>query len=766
MPSFSSRVCACVRSGKDDGAYANALLPDLSIDASTKLGQAFGLVTAEADAKSGDALVALLEDAIGRAAEEVAARALGESRDALIEQLVAKVNQRMEPVFAENGLAVERSTVSATLAFVDGRTLFAMLWGYPHAMLLRNPGGEDGTVFDLVAESRVGEQSPAARDRFAEIISGPLSAKDRVVLASHDLLETLARDKVLSSVGANRGDAAASALADLLMAYAGVDSAAIIVAGEPSYGSAPGTVAQPKTSMDSLLGTASRTNDILSPSILRPMGRKISAIMQAAMAATKGRSAKPGRRAPEAAPAEEPREERMAMTDESATVGDEDLAAEEPRVTNRADRARNDGPSLWSGVAASASSMGKRAAGAIGSGVRSLADGKKRNALLATFKGDHGSYADAAVARWNALTQRGKAALIGLMAVILVANGLGLASVVRGAQERRVADYENRVAAARQKIDAAESSLIYNDYARAKTLLDEAEKAAAELPTKTPEEQRVRRELDASLARQRQAMRREVPLAAATVLATVPDSGAHLGKMALYKNAAWVAAVDGSVYSFVLKDGKELKKAEASLGAAPAYLAATGSNGLVVGDAGGKTVRVSDAGKGKAATLDGIPDLAATDAEVYGSSLYVLDASHNRILKYPILDDGFGKATLSIKDGTDVGAGQALAIDGSIFTVSGDGTARKMTKGARDPFVLQETEPALRQALSARAAETSDALYVLEPGRILKYSRTTGRFINQFTSAELATATDFLVDEKAKTIIVTAGARLLKFPLP
>jgi hypothetical protein len=224
--------------------------------------------------------------------------------------------------------------------------------------------------------------------------------------------------------------------------------------------------------------------------------------------------------------------------------------------------------------------------------------------------------------------------------------------------------------------------------------------------------------------------------------------------------------VDGTVYTISAKDPKRLEKVEASLGAAPAYVAATASNGIIVGDAAGKTVRITEAGKGTAATLGGVPDFAATAAEVYGSSLYVLDASHNRILKFAILDKEFGKATLSIKDGTDVSGGAAMVIDGSIFSIGADGTTRKMTKGTRDPFVLGDAEPKPTKVLAARIGESTDALYLLEAGRLLKYSRTTGRFINQFTHKDLQDATDFVIDEKAKTVIVAAGARLLKFQLP
>ncbi len=761
MPSNYCRICTCVRTGgkSTNNGYANAIIPELSAEATAKLGQAFGLVTAEADAKSGSALSALLEDAIARAAEEVSTKSLGETRDAMVEHLVAKVNSAMEPVFSERGLPIDRSTVSAIMAFVDGRTLFTVLWGYPHALLLRNPSGSDAATFDLVAEGRAGEQAPAARDRFAEIVSGPLSNKDRVVLSSHDLLDSLSREKLLSTIGANRGDAAANGIADLLMAYAGVESAAIVVAGEPAYASGPiGAAPPPKTSMDNLFGTASRTNDILSPSIFRLMAQRVGSMVG---------GSKSGKVEGGQDRSKEQRAEKQAMRDDTRDErdDDDDDTFEDEQDFRRPNKKANAGPSLVSTALAASGRAAKRAAAAIGHSAKAITDRERRTATLTAFKGEHASYTDATIAKWNGLPRKKKLLVMMVLSVIVVANGFGLVAMVNGAKLKKIAAYEDSVTTIRQKIDTAESSLIYNDYGRAKILLDEAQALINDLPIKTADQQRTKNNLVTNLDQQRQAMRREVPLTSPTVVATVTEGAAHLGKIAIYKTKLWVTAVDGSIYSMGTKD-KELIKAEANLAAAPSWITPTASNGLIAGDATGKTVRITDAGKGLAVTLGSVPDLAITDAEVYSSSIYVLDAAHNRILKFAILDKDYGKGALTIKDGTDVSAGRTMAIDGSIFVINADATSRKLTKGARDPFVLQDAEPKAKNVIASQIGEATDALYVLEPGRLLKYSRTTGRFINQYTSEVLNEATDFLVDEKAKTVTVVAGAKLLRFVMP
>lgn len=370
------------------------------------------------------------------------------------------------------------------------------------------------------------------------------------------------------------------------------------------------------------------------------------------------------------------------------------------------------------------------------------------------------------VGGFNALAPKSRILLFTALTLTMAFND----SVLVGSWQRKFEELgaaeEKRVSVIEQKIDAAEASMIYRDENRAKTLLAEATAAIETLPEKKPKDAEKKAELKSRVAASQDALRHVVTLAAPEVVATVAAEGKQvaLAKLAMRGESAWTMSADGDIFRVNLKDGATTKVADVSQ---PKALIAAGDGILAVGD-GGTGRFVSPAGKASDRPVQTDADARINDAEIYGSRLYVLDAAHNRIVRHAAEGTGYGKAQSYMKDGTDLSNAVSLAIDGVVYVLKADGSVVRIAKGSHEDFAVAEADPPVTAAKRLRTNANAKFLYVLDgaPARILKYNKDTGFLVAQYSSPSLEGATDFTVDEKAKTATVAVGDKLLKFGLP
>lgn len=374
------------------------------------------------------------------------------------------------------------------------------------------------------------------------------------------------------------------------------------------------------------------------------------------------------------------------------------------------------------------------------------------------------------VRRFNNLPAASRYILLALLAVIYVFNiSLTFAGWQRQ-REEAAASYDRTTASIHQKIDSAEASLIYRDEVRARELLGEAETMVAALPNRTQNQKMIREALTKKIETKYDAIRREVRLEAPEVVAGIAmtQETPVLTRLTRGGDVIWAASAGGEVFRIIPKDGTAEKTGD-SPGGAPAVFVAAG-NSLLTGDGGGQLAAISSGGRAvtKTVELNGT-EIMIADADLYNNRLYLLDPTHNRILKLEPTVKGYAQAQHYLKDGTDVSTAVSMSIDGLVYVLLRDGTIVKLIKGTRDPaFNAARPEPAITSPARIRSWVDADYLYVLDtdPARLLSFDKETGALSAQYVSDALVGASDFLVDEEARTILVASGNNLLRFSLP
>ncbi|HSD12532.1 MAG TPA: hypothetical protein VLC10_03160, partial [Patescibacteria group bacterium] len=109
----------------------------------------------------------------------------------------------------------------------------------------------------------------------------------------------------------------------------------------------------------------------------------------------------------------------------------------------------------------------------------------------------------------------------------------------------------------------------------------------------------------------------------------------------------------------------------------------------------------------------------------------------------------------------------SMAIDGSVYVLRKDGSISRIVKGLQEQFAVSPADPPVTAPLRLRTEEASD-LFVLDssPARILRYNKKTGVLMAQYVSDSLKGATDFAIDAKGTTALVSVNNQILRFALP
>lgn len=138
---------------------------------------------------------------------------------------------------------------------------------------------------------------------------------------------------------------------------------------------------------------------------------------------------------------------------------------------------------------------------------------------------------------------------------------------------------------------------------------------------------------------------------------------------------------------------------------------------------------------------------------VYLGNFYLLDTKDG-IIKYA------GETTpktnyLASGVAPDFTKATDLAIDGSIWVLTNDGSISKFTKGAQDQFTLKGLDKPFVKPTRIVTSVDDDNVYILDNGnkRIVVFDKT-GNFLAQYESGILGSATAIDVHEKDKKIYV------------
>lgn len=154
--------------------------------------------------------------------------------------------------------------------------------------------------------------------------------------------------------------------------------------------------------------------------------------------------------------------------------------------------------------------------------------------------------------------------------------------------------------------------------------------------------------------------------------------------------------------------------------------------------------------------------LAPAGVGAYLGNVYVLDTKANKIVKFPVTNDGYGQANYFASGVTpDLSQATGMAIDGSIFVVLKNGTIAKYTKGAADDFKISNLDKGLVNPMAIFTTVDGSNLYVLDNGhaRVVVLNKS-GAYQAQYQIPQAKAAKAFAVDEKNKKIYLLNGGKV------
>ena len=352
-----------------------------------------------------------------------------------------------------------------------------------------------------------------------------------------------------------------------------------------------------------------------------------------------------------------------------------------------------------------------------------------------------------------------------VIAAIFVGGVIYLQAQKQKAQTAQV--YLENIQAIKNKIDAAESAMIYGDESSAKSTSAEARDLYGKF-TCAPVDKTVCDELTARLDALTLKLRK-MSTASAELIADwnsmnfanaekiikidtkIIGYSSTSNSIAVYDTLTKtnkIVAADGSFTGFVAAAVPKENDYAAFIGA--------DKKSLAVYDPKTDTLKTGDI------SFSGSPDIRSII--IYNRRMYSLDAVANQILRHDNIKNGFGlgkdwlqDTNQNIRDGVD------LAIDGDLFVLKTDGQIFKFTKGVSQNFSVQTVDPALDSGNDIWTYTDSANLYVLDAKnkRLITFDKT-GKFIRQITANEFASPVSAAIDETSGDAYILDSGKVYK----
>ncbi len=148
----------------------------------------------------------------------------------------------------------------------------------------------------------------------------------------------------------------------------------------------------------------------------------------------------------------------------------------------------------------------------------------------------------------------------------------------------------------------------------------------------------------------------------------------------------------------------------------------------------------------------------------YQGNLYVLDKSKG-VIKFVAGTDGYGKTDYFTTNKPDLSKTVSMAIDGSIWILSADGTISKYTRGQKDEFLIRDLG-VLKKPVQIFTNADMDYLYVMDTGggKIIQIQKE-GSVKMSYRADILSNAKAFTVTNDGKIIYVLSDNKIWKLSL-
>ncbi len=354
--------------------------------------------------------------------------------------------------------------------------------------------------------------------------------------------------------------------------------------------------------------------------------------------------------------------------------------------------------------------------------------------------------------------------------LILFVGNLALASW-RKNNKAVVESQTSVISAIEQKLDDAESALIYNNENGAINLVTEIEAMLEGINTNSPD----RTALENRLLSLKNKVSREVRVdnpTALTQFGMVPTNllRSPNGFLGFNKNSGRLAFYDfrigstkqilanqntgnlsygvflgaGSGYGFFHKDGKIVR------------LDVDSESLADIAASSGTDVSLSDLSRGRGLAVFG---------ENSNARLYILDHKNQQIWRMNVNDTGIAAPERWLKTAADFGEARDIAVDGSVYVLYGD-HLEKYFNGTKQNFQMSALTPPAKNLAGIFTGQDLTSIYVLDPDnkRIIILDKQ-GSLQKQIISDRFREISDVFVDEKTGLLQALSGSELLQISI-
>ena len=348
-----------------------------------------------------------------------------------------------------------------------------------------------------------------------------------------------------------------------------------------------------------------------------------------------------------------------------------------------------------------------------------------------------------------------------LVCVIILSSNL-IWQNIKNREAKNQATIHNLITIIEQKQNQIDASLLYNNEAGAKKILEEVKGLIVGLPQKSQTQKDQYNILIAKHQVQIEKISRVVRAEAAEVANFINlNANAEPANIILAQEKIFAAdAAQKTIYSIDLKS-----KLTTAINLADQNISRLDSPDLSdsnISYFNANNIIILDAKTEKLSTLEidyPVKPQKIIDFKQYNNRYYLADALNGQIYRFSKSGSKLTGAVSWLNSQEDLTNATSLDIDGSVYLLKNNGEISEYSKGKKQEFSISPVEPSFSQAAKLVISENQDYIYIFEPtGKRLVVFNKNGNFVNQYTSDKFDNLRDFQIDEKNKKIYFLNGA--------
>ncbi len=330
--------------------------------------------------------------------------------------------------------------------------------------------------------------------------------------------------------------------------------------------------------------------------------------------------------------------------------------------------------------------------------------------------------------------------------------------------------FQNSTNQIEEKINLAESDIIFGDETKAREEISQAQELLDSLVVNSQKQKEKQGELSSSIEAVIAKLRHITNITEPTLIAdlsTEQDNNINIQNI-IYQNNSILAfdSINNNSYEINL-DTREINKIYSNLSDIGKIIKAknVGNQILVYHDKNG-FVQFKD-NKFVPLNIGLQSNGQIIDFASYSGRLYTVDIKNNQIYRYQPIDNGYANGLAWLKEANfDLKNINSIGIDTNIWLLSNDGQIFKFNKGLKRDFTVKNLEPALESPTAFFTNDETNFLYILEPvnKRIVVLDKE-GNLVTQYYSEAFDNLKSFEIIESEKKIFVVNDNKILFFNL-